>query len=200
MSAKPRASESEFLKAARVVDDELEQFRRAVEATQRVPLGSAKNLERAAQSLTLVTQVEQRLGAAMTALSGALNQAHAEQQAQAQQATERARTIAVRTAELQKLMEGYQALGAAAGTLNNEATEILLRKKQLTAPQADAELVGAVAGLQEKLASVAQIAQQLYDTCRTADFEDIALKVDSLRQQLLAASKKLSLFVRSVAH
>lgn len=198
MSGKPRASASEFLQAAQAVDTELAQFERAVEATRRIELDSAKSLERAGQALTQVTQIEQRLSDAMQALSRTLTEAHGRQQAQAQQAAERAQIIAVRTAELQKLMEGYQALGAAASSLNGEAVELAQRKKAL-GDQPDSELTGDIATLQEKLAQVAQIAQQLLDACHTAGFDDIARQVDSVRQQLLAAHKKLSLFVRSLA-
>jgi chromosome segregation ATPase len=198
MSGKPRASVSEFLQAAQAVDAELAQFERAVEAIRHIALDSAKGLERAGQSLTQVTQIEQRLSDAMQALSRTLTEAHARQQAQAQQAPERAQAIAVRTAELQKLMEGYQALGAAASALNSEAVELVARKKAL-GDRPDAELTGDIATLQEKLSQVAQIAQQLLDACRTAGFEDVARQVDSVRQQLLAAHKKLSLFVRSLA-
>lgn len=203
MSTK-RASETEFLRAAHAVDDELEHFQRAVEAVQRGPLNSAKGLERAAQSLTQVTEAEQRLGAAMQALSGALNQAHALQQEQAQQAVERAKIIAVRTAEFQKLMEGYRALGTAATALNGETAELLRRKKELKeirdpADRAEtAALVGDVQALQAKLSGVAEVAQKLMETARATDFEDVARQADSVRQQLLAASNKLALFGRSL--
>lgn len=47
------------------------------------------------------------------------------------------------------------------------------------------------------MTAVAQTAQELLQTARDADFEDIARQVESMRQQLLAVHNKLSLLNRS---
>ena len=198
MSTKPRATESEFLTAARLFDDELASFQRAAEATLRGPLGSAKHLERAAQSLNLIAQAEQRLGAASQALSSAIASAHAQQLEQTRQVTERAQTIALRSEQFQKLMEGYRALGMAATGLNEEAAALGRKKKELGEKVPGAALVEELSVLQDKLAAVEQLALELMEAARTTDFPDVMQKTESVRQQLLSARTKLSLFSRNL--
>lgn len=128
MSTKSRDGKSAFLQAAEAFDDELASFQRTVEAALRGPLNSAKQLERAAQSLGQLAQCEQRLGIASQALSRAISHAHQQQLAQAQQASDKAQAVAVRTAQFQQIMQGYQALGVAATALNREASALAANK------------------------------------------------------------------------
>ena len=193
MSTKPRAEKSGFLSAAQAFDDELGSFQRAVEATLRGPLYTAKHLDRATQALNQVAQCEQRLGLASKALSDAISEAHQQQQAQTQKVMERAQAISVRGAQLGQLMEGYKALGVAAATLSSEAAELLQKKKELGEKALGGTLLTQVQTLRDKLAAVAQIAQQLVEAARAEDFEDIARQADSVRQQLLSAHSRLSL-------
>lgn len=132
---KKRDQKSEFLLAAEAFDAELSGFHRALEAALSGPLASAKQLERAAQSLTQVVQCEQRLGTASQALSQAITRAHAEQVAHAQQGSARAQAVAERTVKFQYLMEGYRALGVAVMSLNSEASELSQRELGDTAPE-----------------------------------------------------------------
>jgi hypothetical protein len=196
MSTRPKAGQSEFLNAALAFDDELGSFQRAVEATLRGPLYTAKHLDRATQSLNQVAQCEQRLGLASKALSDAIGEAHQQQLAQAQKVMERAQAISVRTAQLGQLMEGYKALGVAAASLSGEAGELLRKKKELGDQALGGELLTQVQTLRDKLSAVAQIAQQLVEAARAEDFEDIARQADSVRQQLLSAHNRLSLLAQ----
>lgn len=196
MSTRPKAGQSEFLNAALAFDDELGSFQRAVEATLRGPLYTAKHLDRATQSLNQVAQCEQRLGLASKALSDAIGEAHQQQLAQAQKVMERAQAISVRTAQLGQLMEGYKALGVAAATLSGEAGELLRKKKELGDQALGGALLTQVQTLRDKLSAVAQIAQQLVEAARAEDFEDIARQADSVRQQLLSAHNRLSLLAQ----
>lgn len=196
MSTRPKASQSEFLNAALAFDDELGSFQRAVEATLRGPLYTAKHLDRATQSLNQVAQCEQRLGLASKALSDAIGEAHQQQLAQAQKVMERAQAISVRSAQLGQLMEGYKALGVAAASLSGEAGELLRKKKELGDKALGGELLTQVQTLRDKLSAVAQIAQQLVEAARAEDFEDIARQADSVRQQLLSAHNRLSLLTQ----
>ncbi len=199
MSTKPRAEKSAFLSAAEAFDDELASFQRAVEATLRGPLYTAKHLDRATASLNQAAQCEQRLGLASKALSDAISDAHQQQQAQTQKVMERAQAISMRGAQLGQLMEGYKALGVAAATLGSEAAEILRKKKELGEKALGGALLTEVQTLKEKLSAVAQIAQQLVETARAEDFEDIARQADSVRQQLLSGHNRLSLLNQGTA-
>jgi hypothetical protein len=57
----------------------------------------------------------------------------------------------------------------------------------------DGELLAGLDELQERMTSVAQHAETLAADARSADFEDLSRKIDSLRQQILAARNKITL-------
>lgn len=195
MSAKSRPEESQFLQAARTFDEELERFAGATQAVQRGPLNSAKALERAAQLLTTVADAEEKLRLASQGLSRAIARSHEDQMSQAQAVSERAATIAARTAEFQRLIERYGELGNAAATLNGDLLEIVRKKKESEASGGGIDIE--ISALRDKLTTLADSAQQLLDASRAADFEDITRQADSIRQQLLAARNKLSNFSRN---
>jgi hypothetical protein len=198
MSTKSRNDKSAFLLAAEAFDDELESFYRAVQASLRAPLNSAKQLERAAQSLTQLAECEQRLGAASQTLSRAISAAHQQQLAQKQLVIDKAQAVNVRAAQFQQIMQGYQALGVAAMALNSEAAALVGQKKEaegtLATSKAKDEWSAAVLALQDKMEAVAQTAQELIATSRSNDFEDIARQAESVRQQLLSVRAKLTAF------
>lgn len=202
MSSEPRprsrSAPSAFMQAAQAFDSALASFHRAAEATLHGSLCSAKQLERAVSTLNQVAQCEQRLGVASKTLSEAIHDGHQQQLEMTRKLTERAQAIAVRNAQLEQLMAGYRALGEAALTLNHEAAEILRKKKEL-AGSSPAPLTDELKGLADKLATVAGIAQQLTETARGEDFEEIARQADSVRQQLLAARTKLALTITGPA-
>jgi chromosome segregation ATPase len=199
MGTRSRNSKSPFLQAAEDFDDELANFQRTVEATLRAPLNSAKQLERATQSLHQVAECEQRLSVASQGLSRAIASAHQQQMAQNQQVSDKAQAIAVRTAQFQQLMQGYQALGVAAMSLNSEAAALAGRKPQSPGTSdvgAAAAWTAEIVALEDNMATVAQTAQDLIHAARSNDFEDIARQAESVRQQLLAARGKLAAFTR----
>ena len=57
----------------------------------------------------------------------------------------------------------------------------------------DGELLAGLDELQEKMSSVLGGAEHLAADASAADFDDLSRKVDSLRQQILAARNKISL-------
>lgn len=193
---RPQTGESEFLQAALAFDNELGSFERAMEGAQRGALNSGKNLERAAQSLKQVTDAEDRLRAASQALSGAIRRGHEQQVAQMQKLGERAELIAARTAQFQELTEGYRTLGAAAAALNGVLGEIARKKKELGDKLSGAAFVAELTEMQGQMSALAEKAKELLEAARAADFDDIVRQVDSVRQQLLSARNKLSLFSR----
>lgn len=191
---KSGAGDSDFLRAAQIFDEALNTFRGAMEAVQRGPLNSAKNIERAAQLLSNVAEAEERMRGASQGLSTALSEGHAEQVRLAKLVTERADAIAARTVEFQQLIQRYGELGAVASTLNQDLLEIVRKKKEPGEQTSGAALEVEISALHDKLGSLAQSAQELLDSARAADFEDVTRQADSIRQQLLSARNKLGLF------
>lgn len=188
---------SDFLRAAQAFDEALGSFRGAMEAVQRGPLNSAKNIERAAQLLSNVAETEQRMRVASQGLSTALSEGHAEQVRLAKLVTERADAIAARTVEFQQLITRYGELGAVASTLNQDLIEIVRKKKEPGESSGGAAIEVEISALYDKLGALAQSAQELLDAARAADFEDVTRQADSIRQQLLAARNKLGVFSKN---
>jgi chromosome segregation ATPase len=200
MSKTPKERESEFLQAALTVDRELVNFQGLVDATTREKLNSAKSLERAAASLQEVAQSEERLGVALKTMSSALTRAHQQQQEQAQRSNERAAVVSARSAEFQRLTEGYRTIGTAAVELNQLMSELVRKKKESGGKPPDIAFPDEIQVLIDRLSEVATTATGIMEAARAADFEEVARQVDSIRQQLLSARNKLSLLGRQILH
>jgi hypothetical protein len=57
----------------------------------------------------------------------------------------------------------------------------------------DGELLAGLDELQERMTAVLNSSEQLAGDARRADFDDLSRKIDSLRQQILAARNKINL-------
>ena len=125
----------------------------------------------------------------MAALGGARDA----QQAQAEAVRVRALEIQTRTEELARLMRGFEAIGKDAAALNASAQQLAARKRTADEMVKDGELLAGLDELQEKMSAVLTGAEQLAADALRVDFEDLSRKIDSLRQQILAARNKISL-------
>ena len=124
----------------------------------------------------------------------ALGSARDAQQAQAETVRVRALEIQARSEELARLMRGFEAIGKDAAALNASAQQLAARKRTPDEMVKDGELLAGprrAAGTDDGRADVA--ARQLAADARAADFDDLSRKVDSLRQQILAARNKIGL-------
>jgi hypothetical protein len=192
-AANVKPADSPLLASAEAFDATLKRFAALSDGLRKGTLDSQKNLERAAESLKQVAACEEELQVHAQALMAALGGARDAQQAQAEAVRVRALEIQARTEELARLMRGFEAIGKDAAALNAAAQQLASRKRTADEMVKDGELLAGLDELQEKMSAVLGGAEQLADDAKRADFEDLSRKIDSLRQQILAARNKINL-------
>ena len=193
MAARSKPSDSPRVASAEAFDETLKRFAALAEGLRKGKLDSQRNLERAAENLKLVAGCEEELQAHAQALTMALATARDAQQAQAEAIRLRALEIQGRGEELTRLMRGFEAIGRDAAALNASAQQLAARKRTPDEMVKDGELLAGLDDLQERMTAVLAAGEQLAADARQADFDDLSSKVDSLRQQILAARNKIGL-------
>jgi hypothetical protein len=193
MATRSKPSDSPLVASAEAFDETLKRFAALAEGLRKGKLDSQRNLERAAEALKLVAGCEEELQAHAQALTLALATARDAQQAQAEAIRVRALEIQGRGEELTRLMRGFEAIGRDAAALNASAQQLAARKRTPDEMVKDGELLAGLDDLQERMTAVLAAGEQLAADARQADFDDLSSKVDSLRQQILAARNKIGL-------
>lgn len=187
-----------LMQAAQAFDDELDRFSRLAEAARRGPLNSQKNLERAARVFQEVGEAEKRLGVVAQTLVSALTVARERQEAEANALQARAREIEERTEVAAELLTRYGALGEQAAHLNQDVQALASQEANGESKLSGPALVPVLAELRERMNEVARGALSLVGSAREGDFEDISRTADSLRQQIVAAEKKVAAIEKSL--
>jgi hypothetical protein len=195
--SKPPAG-SPLVASAEAFDETLRRFAALSDGLRKGSLDSQRNLERAAEALKQVAGCEQELQAHAQALTAALANARDAQQTQAEVIRQRALEIQSRGEELARLLRGFEAIGKDATALNASAQQLAARKRTPDEMVKDGALLAGLDELQERMAAVGAAAEKLAADARASDFEDLSRKVDSLRQQILAARNKVSLLKEAI--
>jgi hypothetical protein len=193
MAARTKPEEAPLVAAAEAFDETLQRFAALANGLRKGSLDSQRNLERAAEALKEVATCEEELQAHAQALMAALGSARDAQQAQAETVRVRALEIQARSEDLARLMRGFEAIGKDASALNASAQQLAARKRTPDEMVKDGQLLAGLDELQERMTAVLTAGETLADEARAADFDDLAAKVDSLRQQILAARNKINL-------
>ncbi len=173
------AKESALMEAARALDTALEKFGGTAKEAEDAPLSSEKHLRRAGQHLTDIADAEQQLQPLIAALSNALSEARQRQQAQIARVAEKAKLIESRTHVFEALMQRLAALG----TLGSEVNTFAQQKLE-EGPSAFEEV-------QARVRSLAEEADKLHAAALKDEFSDVAQHAHTLREQLLAAERKI---------
>ncbi|MFP2932161.1 hypothetical protein ACLESO_44770 [Pyxidicoccus sp. 3LG] len=197
MSKRDKPQESELVAAAQALDEGLERFEALSEELQKSPLQSEKHLERASTTLKRLADMDDQLRARVTALVGAISKVRDRQQAQAEAVHQRAQELQQRTEVFKDLLVRYGSMGQSAGELNVQMQQFAQQRQLAKTPEENAALATTFQALQDRMAEVAQEAQELAQAADEKEFTDIARQADSLRQQLLAARNKMSLLQKS---
>jgi hypothetical protein len=190
--------ESELLAAAQTFDEHLADFARLAAAASRAPLDSQKNLQRVAHVFEEIGIAEKKLGKAAEILVAELGNARKKQEEQADAIRRRAQEIEQRTGVATGLLERYSTIGEMAGELNN-FIQALSQKQRDDSPEGRGELLTALREARGRMIDVTEKAATLTVDARTADFQDIARQVDSLRQQVASAAEKVAGLERLIA-
>lgn len=200
MSKRDKSPTSELVAAAEALEAQLNRFESLADQFRNAPLNSEKSLERASKLLRDVAEQDQQLNASVSALVAAVTAARDRQQTQAESVNARAQELQQRAETFKTLLERYGALGQSAAELNQRMQEFAAQrsKSQATGEQ-NAELIGILDALDERMGQVADEAQAVTGLAEEQDFTDIGRQADSLRQQLLSARNKLSLLRKGLA-
>lgn len=193
MAAKGKAPASPLVEAAEAFSTTLQRFGSLADGLRKGGLDSQRSLERSAELLTEVARCEEELQAHAQALMAALGMARDTQQTQADVIRTRALEIQARTEKYAALMRGFEALGKDAAALNTSAQGLAGQKRTAQEMVKDGALLAGLDELQERMTAVAGSAEKLTADARDADFDDLSRKVDSLRQQILAARNRIAL-------
>jgi hypothetical protein len=184
---------SALASAAEAFGATLQRFGALAAAADRVALDSQKGLERAGAQLKEIAACEEELQVQAQTLMTALAGARDAQLKQAEAVRQRALLIQTRTEEYGAVMRRFEKLGQDAASLNTAAQGLAARGRTPDEMVRDGELLAGLDELQERMSALASGAQTLAGDARGAGFEDLSRKIDSLRQQILAAHNKIGL-------
>lgn len=181
------AAPSGLGEAAALLEAELARYERLVRALEREPLGTAKQVRRAAQQLSVLAECEARLEAGGRALVAAVSAARDRQQALAAGAVARAEDIQARSAVLQEMLARLERLGAAAADVNARAQAILAEHDETDG----GGVVEAAAEIAARLETLADDAATLRDGAAAGALDDLARDAEDLRRSLRAVIARL---------
>jgi chromosome segregation ATPase len=182
-----------LVSAAEAFEGSLVRFAALAQALGAARLDSQRGLERAAEVLQGVADCEQELQADAQGLTAALAQVRTQQQQQADAISARAQELKERTEVFAGLMSRFEALGRDTAALNATAQELAAGKRTADEMVRDAALLTGLDDLQARMTTATAVAEALTADARSADFDDLSRRVDSLRQQILATRNKLGL-------
>ena len=177
-------SNSPLVAAAAAFDEELAVYSRLGELFLKTPLNTLKHLERANQTLQELADSEQRLQGAGKQLIEALTAARQVQESLSQQVIDAAPALKDRNVKLGELKAAMGKLAADVGNLNTVVTGGNGDSNAEPAKPDPGEVSAIVLGLSDR-------AQELANSCREAEFTELADDAHALYQRLKAVGTKL---------
>jgi hypothetical protein len=175
---KVQPPQSEIVRAAQALEDELALLETIAAAARRIKLTSDKNIKRAAAELAETIALPERLGQRLADVSAALTGMQARQQAALEPLAAFAVELQRRSELFGKHMEAFGALGTAAGEVDAELTGGANDRAARTRAQA-------------RLEQIAASARSLFEAARADDFPEIAREADVLKQRMTALRQRL---------
>lgn len=172
--------------AAAAFDAELAAYARLGKLFLETPLSSVKHLERANQTLAEIATCEERLQAAGQALVISLSGARERQEQLAKEVVAHVPALQARNQRLQQLMGELGGLASEVAGLN----DVISRR----AENGDANQPPTAAEARDVSAMILALserAEQLAQTAREAELEELHAQAHALHQRLQAIGKKL---------
>jgi hypothetical protein len=185
-----RRPSSTLVEAAQALQEELERLAAISREAQRLPLSSRKNLERTAERLGELARADERIGPLVQRLLAAVSDVAGRQGADAEKLHARAEELQRRRATYLELVERYTALGRGAQDLNRRLQGLPRLSDREAAQALD---VTALEAVRAEVTLLAGGARAMAEAARAADFEELAVDAEAVRQALLAAKNRLNL-------
>jgi hypothetical protein len=187
MASEPKRV-SKLVAAAVALDEQLRKLELLASSAGRVPLGSKRNLEKAAHTATEAAHAAEELGALVHGLLSGLNEARDRNQETVNALQELGRRIRMRREELGALERRVVALAAEAAEISTAAQRV-----GRDAGARDRDALPALAEIHAGLDALVEHAAELHGDCKHAGFADLASEVESLKQQVQSARNKVKL-------
>jgi septal ring factor EnvC (AmiA/AmiB activator) len=168
---------SALVEAAQSFHDALADYTRLGELFLKTPLGSVKHLERANTTLAEIAACEERLQEGGKQLVTALGAAREQQEKLSNEVVAHVPEVQARNKTLQDQMAELTAVASSVGELN---VSIASQREAV-----DAKVIAATAR------ALSDRAEQLAESARNSQFEELATQAHSLHQRLQAIAKKL---------
>jgi hypothetical protein len=169
-------------------ESELDAYGRLGELFLKTPLASVKQLERANATLADIAKCEERLQAAGQRMVQALSAARGHQEQLAAKVVAHVPALQARNQKLNDLMTELTAIVGEGGSLNHSIT---VGRENGDASKPHAPTLDETRDVLAKVFALAERAETLAATARTADFEELATQAHSIHQRLQAVGKKL---------
>jgi hypothetical protein len=175
------------------LEEDLRRYEGLTEELGRTTITSRKSLTRATRMMQEATECHERMMQHVAALSSAMSDTRARQQACAEKLVSVSVAIQARMAAYESLLVRYGQLGDVSRALNAQAAEVAARDgAEMT------DVLQATGQLQERLDAAITEATTLADAARVDDFSDLTRDADSLKQQLQSARNQLLLARRAL--
>ena len=169
---------SDIVRAAEALEEEIVRLETISKSARKIRLSSGKNIARAAEQLNETLALPERLAQRLQEVAAAMTSMQERQHAALEPLTAFAVEIQKRTQRLGEHMQSFDALGKAAGEVN----------EQLAASQGDS---AGVARAEARLHEISEAARAVFEAARADDFPEIAREADVLKQRLAALRKRL---------
>jgi hypothetical protein len=195
----PRESEvdrSSLVEAATRLEEELRRYEKLTEEVARASIISQKSLIRATRMMNEAAESHERIMQQVGVLSGAMTETRGRQESCAEQLVEAGRRIERRATTFQALVGRYGALGELSRSLNDRAVEVASRKAD---GAREGEVLSLIGELMDRIGEAVEQADGAACAAREGEFPDLARDIDSLKQQVLSAKNRLTIFQRSLA-
>lgn len=190
-NSKPR---SPLLDVASALEDELSAFDELAREAKRLTLDGKKALGRGAKLLERSAELQDAAQGKLRALVCEIESSRRRQDESMTSLLEFARTLEARARDFRALEERFVSLAEAARVVNTMAVELSSR-----GVPAGGELLDPLRALEQRMREVAEAAEELANAAKEGGWPELARQADAARQQMRAASNKLSLAFRQVA-
>jgi hypothetical protein len=189
----------ELAAAALALEKEIDRFEDLAATAERLPLDTRKNLERAAKVTTEAAGSQDRVNATLGALVAAINAARERHEANAAALQARGEEIRLRAETMSALYERWSALGDEGKLVNEQVQAIAANQRGATSPAQIRAMVADLEGVEERMASLIELARALHQAAIAATVADLAEQTEALRQQVAASRNKLGLLRKTLA-
>lgn len=177
--AKGNAEASELVNSAQALETELRKLEALSKSVRKLRLSSEKTISRAAKELGEALALRDGLAEGLQALAAAMARMQTRQALALEPLASFASELQQRMLKLRAHMDGFGALGRAAGEVT-----VLLQSE-------DKERSAVLEEAEAQLTKISEGARALFEAAHADDFPELAHEADALKQRIAALRRRL---------